>query len=295
MTALRTGPVTVHVPASSANLGPAFDCAGLALDIWDSYTAEITDERGVRVSASGEGAGEVPTDCSHIVARAMKCGFDALAVRPAGFTLTCVNRIPHARGLGSSAAAIIGGLTLARSLVDGGDVMDDQALLRLGLDLESHPDNLGAALAGGFIIGWLGDSPGFVRLPVSAAIPITVCIPAQPLMTREARSVLTEQVSRDAAVHNISRAALLATALSTHPELLMVATEDALHQQQRAGIYADSIALLDRLRSQGLPAVISGAGPSVLVFAAAEQVAAGAPGWEVRQLPVPTHGAWVEH
>jgi homoserine kinase len=294
MTELRSGAVTVHAPASSANLGPAFDCAGLALDLWDTYTAEVTAERGVHVITTGEGAGEVPTDCSHAVAVAMKQGFDTLGVRPAGFTLTCVNRIPHARGLGSSAAAIIGGLVLARALVADGRSLTDQELLRVALTLESHPDNLSAALAGGLTVGWLGSAPGFLQLPVSPALPITLCIPSQPLMTREARSVLGENVTRSSAIFNIARAALLPHALNADPHLLMVATEDALHQQQRADMYPESIALLHTLRAAGMPAVISGAGPSVLVFADAAQVAPLAGGWAVKGSSIPSHGAWVE-
>jgi homoserine kinase len=294
MKALRSGPVTVHAPASSANLGPAFDCAGLALDLWDTYTAEITDERGVRVLTSGEGAGEVPHDCSHAVAVAMKHGFDALGVRPAGFTLTCVNRIPHARGLGSSAAAIIGGLVLARALVADGARLDDQQLLGVALDLESHPDNLAAAIAGGFSVGWLGDPPGFIQLPVSPRLSVTLCIPSQPLMTREARTVLSAEVARSDAVHNIARAALLPHALNDEPQLLMVATEDALHQHERSAMYPESTALMGALRDSGIPAVISGAGPAVLAFAEESNVAPLADGWTVRGSSVPTHGAWVE-
>ncbi len=288
--------VTVHVPASSANLGPAFDCAGLAVDIWDTFTAELTDERGVRVTTIGEGAEDLPTDCSHLVAESMRRGFDALGVRPAGFTLHCINRIPHGRGLGSSAAAIIGGLVLARALAPDGAEFDDVRLLETALALEPHPDNLSAALAGGLTIAWMAEPPGFVSFALHPSIAVTVLIPQTPLPTKHARSILPHMIEFDAAVHNVSRAALLAHALTNDPTLLMFATEDQLHQHQRADIYPEALALVMDLRGHNVPAVISGAGPSVLAFAAADAVSSCVDPalWQLHAVTVPARGAWVE-
>lgn len=290
------GPQTVHVPASSANLGPAFDCAGLALDVWDTFTAELTEERGVRVSSSGEGAADLPTDCSHLVAESMRRGFDAIGVRPAGWTLQCTNRIPHARGLGSSAAAIIGGLVLARALAGAEEKFTDVELLQAALALEPHPDNLSAALAGGLTIAWVDDVPGFITLTLHPSVSVTVLIPRTPLATQHARAVLPDMIAFDAAVHNVSRAALLTHALTHDPALIMVATDDRLHQQQRAGIYPEALALVNDLRGRDIPAVVSGAGPSVLAFADADLVGThvDTDKWQPRKVVVPSRGAWVE-
>jgi homoserine kinase len=290
------GPVTVHVPASSANLGPAFDCAGLALDIWDTFTAELTEERGVRVSSSGEGAADLPTDCSHLVAESMRRGFDEIGVRPAGWTLQCTNRIPHARGLGSSAAAIIGGLVLARALAEAQEEFTDVRVLQTALALEPHPDNLSAALVGGLTIAWNDTTPGLVTLALHPEVSVTVLIPKTPLATQHARAVLPNMVSFDAAVQNVSRAALLAHALTSDPSLIMVATEDRLHQQQRADIYPAALALVNELRARDIPAVVSGAGPSVLAFADVDSLLPHVDTeiWQPRMVTVPTHGAWVE-
>jgi len=292
---LRRDPVTVHVPASSANLGPAFDCAGLALDIWDTYSATVTTERGVQVQSKGEGAGALPTDCSHLVALAMRHAFDAFGERPAGFTVTCTNRIPHARGLGSSAAAIIGGVVLARALLHDSATISNVDVLRIALELESHPDNLSAALAGGFTVAWLGENPGYLQTSIDPRVHVTLCIPEHPLATVTARTLLPETVPQVDAVHNIARAALLYAALTAQPDMLLEATDDRLHQRQRASIYPESLALVDALRAAGIPAAISGAGPSVLTFAAPEQIAPFAQSWQVQATSVPATGAWVEN
>ncbi len=288
--------VTVHVPASSANLGSAFDCAGLAVDMWDTFTAEITDERGVRVTTVGEGAEDLPTDCSHLVAESMRRGFDALGIRPSGFTLHCTNRIPHGRGLGSSAAAIIGGLVLARALAQKEAEFDDVQLLQTALEMEPHPDNLSAALAGGGTIAWMDEPPGFVSFALHPSISVTVLIPQTPLATTHARSVLPRMIEFDSAVHNVSRAALLMHALANDPTLLMVATDDQLHQHQRTDIYPEAMAVVKELRERHIPAVISGAGPSVLVFADGDtaRTYVDSASWQIHPVTVPARGAWVE-
>lgn len=270
MNELRPEPARVLTPASSANLGPAFDSAGLALDLWDDYRAEITQERGVRVDVAGEGADSVPRDCSHLVAEAMKRGFDALEVRPPGFTLRCTNRIPHGMGLGSSAAAIIGGLVLARALVVGGEKhLSDEALLAVATSIESHPDNLAAALHGGLTIAWLGEDgrPGCVRFRPSDELVITVLLPDEALATAHARATLPDSVAFADAARNVASAALLVHALTQAPDLLMHATRDSLHQAPRRAIYPKSWDVMMTLRQHRVPSVISGAGPAVLAFA----------------------------
>lgn len=294
-------PVRVLVPASSANLGPGFDCMGLGLGIYDELVAMVSDDSGVLVEAAGEGADEIPRDESHLVVRAMNLLFSHVGEKPAGFVLRCGNAIPHSRGLGSSAAAIMGGLVLARALVvEGVDTISDDELLTIALALESHPDNLSAALLGGLTVGWVRDGQArAIRMPVHPAIRPVVFIPPHRMATTTARKALPEQVALDDAIFNLSRASLLAHALRDRPDLLFDATDDALHQRARAGIYPESIALLDALRSAGLPALVSGAGPSVLVLGntpdvGAEALAAHLPeGWQILEIPVASAGAFV--
>lgn len=292
-------PVRIVVPASSANLGPGFDCLGLGLGIYDELVAMVSDDPGVLVEAMGEGADEVPRDETHLVVRAMKLLFAHVGAEPAGFVLRCRNAIPHSRGLGSSAAAIMGGLAVARALVvDGPERIDDDTLLTLALPLESHPDNLSAALLGGATIGWVKDGRArAIRVPIHESIRPVVFLPPHRMATTTARTALPDQVALSDAVFNLSRASLLAHALRERPDLLLDATEDALHQRARAAIYPESIGLLDSLRSRGLPALVSGAGPSVLVLGyedahSAATLGSVAPeGWQVLDVPVATAGA----
>ena len=299
MTEVTTKAVTVQVPATSANLGPGFDSLGLALGLYDSITAMVSEDEGVLIEVEGEGTGQVALDASHLVARAMALGFTALGARPSGFVLRCVNVIPHGRGLGSSAAAIIAGLTLARGMVTGGDqLLSDHELLQLALSLEPHPDNLAAALHGGFTTAWIADeSAHVVRVDVHQDIHAVVAIPDFQVPTAHARSALPATVLRSDASFNIARSALLVHAMTRAPELLMDATEDRLHQEPRRSMYSSSMALTDSLREAGVAAVISGAGPTVLALGPAEQLdvvrlTAGAD-WRVLALPVAALGAHI--
>jgi len=277
---LRSGPVRVLVPASSANVGPGFDSIGLALSVYDELIAMATDDDGVLVEVAGEGADDVPRDERHLVVQAMQRAFEAMGVQPAGFVLRCRNAIPHGRGLGSSAAAIIGGMVLARAMVDESSLsepaMTDAELLALATTMESHPDNLAAALHGGFTVAWLDDAgaPGCVRLEPHRDLRVIVAVPAASLATSAARQALPESVPYSDAVHNVSRSALLVHAMTREPELLWEAMSDRLHQRARSGVYPESVALVETLRSRGVPAAISGAGPSVVVVSSrAEDVA----------------------
>ena len=293
MVDLRRDAVRVVVPATSANLGPAFDSAGLALAVYDELIAMVTDDDGVLIEIAGEGQGRLPLDESHLVVRSMQAAFAQMDVTVPGFILRCTNTIPHGRGLGSSAAAIIGGIVLARAMVtDGRERMTDSDVLQLALRQESHPDNLAAALHGGFTVAWLEDD-GFadvVRMDPHPDVHPVVLIPPTELQTTRARALLPAEVPFADATHNVARSALLVHAMTSDPRRLMAATSDRLHQQCRSSAYPDSVSLVARLREAGIPAVISGAGPTVLAFAdastlSAVETSAGA-GWRV--LPVAT-------
>lgn len=269
MPSLRRDAVRVLVPATSANLGPAFDSAGLALTVYDELIAMATDDPGVLVEIEGEGERSLPRDESHLVVRSMKAAFDRMGVTVDGFILRCRNTIPHGRGLGSSAAAIVGGIVLARAMVvDGRDRMTDSDVLQLALEQESHPDNLAAALYGGFTIAWL-ETDGLadaVRIDAHPDVRPVALVPSTELATARARALLPDSVPFGDAARNVSRSALLVHAMTVDPRRLMTATEDRLHQQSRAAAYPESLALVEQLRASGLPAVISGAGPTVLAF-----------------------------
>lgn len=296
---VRSGPVRVLVPASSANVGPGFDSLGLALSVYDELVAMSTEDEGVLVEVAGEGEADVPRDERNMVVRAMLLAFDAMGVQPPGFVLRCHNTIPHGRGLGSSAAAIIGGMVLARAMVPGAD-FDDDALLTTATKMESHPDNLAAALHGGFTVAWLGEDarPGAVRLDVHPSLRAVLVVPVETLPTSKAREALPTSVSHVDASFNVARSALLVHAMTARPDLLWEAMSDRLHQQARAQVYPASVALLDRLRAAGHAAAISGAGPSVLVLSDRDDVetevvdlVSGTPGWGVREIPISPVGA----
>lgn len=261
------GPVTVEVPATSANLGPGFDCLGLALDLHDTLTGEIVDS-GLVVEIEGEGQASLPRDERHLVVRAMQTGFQALGVTPPGLELHASNRIPQSRGLGSSSAAIVGGLALARALVVSDDVtLDDAALLRLATRIEGHPDNVAPALLGGFVVsGHDGAETWGVSAPVAAEVSAVAFVPPDGVSTEVARGLLPSDVPHGVAAANTGRAALLVAALGGATDQLFRATQDFLHQDFRAQAMPESIALVRSLRAAGLAAVVSGAGPTVLVL-----------------------------
>lgn len=296
------GRVHVRVPATSANLGSGFDTFGLALGLYDDVTAVRTSGTAVTVEVSGEGADVVPRDERHLVVRAMYTTFDGLGSGRPGLSLTCRNRIPHGRGLGSSAAAVVAGVLLARELARRD--LDTDSALALAARLEGHPDNAAAALLGGFTLAWqdapaatrAGPAVHAVRLEPSAALRVVVAVPDTALSTETARGMLPATVPHADAAHAAGRAALLVHALTGAPRLLLSATEDRLHQGYRAAAMPATSELVQRLRTAGLAAVVSGAGPSVLVLGGPElgpeQVAeAAGRDWAVRPLEVDRLGA----
>ena len=263
-------PVRVRVPATSANLGPGFDALGLALGLHDDVDAWVCDS-GLSIEISGEGADLAGAGEEHLVVRAMRAAFAVTGGQPPGLGLRCVNRIPHGRGLGSSAAAIVAGILAARALAGAGAArLPDGALLGLATGIEGHPDNVAACLAGGLTIAWTAAGrPRLARLEPLASIRPVICVGPTPVRTEVARRLLPDLVPHREAAANAGRSALLIAALTqlpTEPATLLAATRDWLHQDYRAEAMPETAALIGRLRAAGIPAVVSGAGPSVLAF-----------------------------
>lgn len=263
---LQRDEVTVRVPATSANLGPGFDAFGLAHCLHDVVSVRAT-AGATEVLVTGEGAGEVPTGDDHLVVRALRAGLDHAGAPQAGFSLHCHNSIPHGRGLGSSAGAVVAGLLAARGLINEPEALDDEVLLNLATSFEGHPDNAAPALLGGATVAWMeGDRARAAQIPLHPQVRPTVLVPAERLPTKRARAALPATVAHADAAFNAGRAGLLVLALSQRPDLLLPATDDRLHQSQRADAMMATAALVQRLRAAGAPAVISGAGPTVLVL-----------------------------
>ena len=295
-----TEAVRVRVPATSANLGPAFDCAGLALSRHDVLEFVVRPS-GLEVSVSGVGAGELPTDESHLVVRAVRAACDHLGWSPAGLRVAAENAIPQGRGMGSSAAAVVAGVVGAWALCPDVDGIDEEAVLRLTTELEGHPDNVAPCLLGGATLSWTTPAgAGAARIRVAPEITPVLFVPAGTLSTHVARGLLPDVVPHADAAFNAARAALLVHALSADPALLLEATGDRLHQSQRGTAMPESIDLVGRLRAAGHAAVVSGAGPSVLVLAVPpDTTGEGAlqrftpPGWTMLGLEVDERGASV--
>jgi homoserine kinase len=300
--AFRGAPAHVRVPATSANLGAGFDAMGLALGLYDDVVA-VVGEDGILVDVAGEGADEVARTDKNLVVVAMRATFELLGGQPRGIEVSCANRIPHGRGLGSSAAAIVAGVLLARALVLGGEQTMSQAeVLNLASQLEGHPDNVAACLLGGLTLAWANDtdptSINAVQLELDPALTAVVLVPPNPVSTKTARRALPESVSHADAVHNAARSALLVAALSgaartvgtgefsgeddeiedngrihnaaERTQLLIAATEDRLHQPYRRTGMTATASLVAALRAAGIAAMLSGAGPSVLAITSTE-------------------------
>ena len=296
----------VRVPATSANLGPGFDALALALSLYDDLEVRVTDS-GLRIEIEGEGADLADAGEDHLVVRALRAGFKAYAgAQPPGLALCCVNRIPHGRGLGSSAAAIVAGLLAAQALSGREPVPSD--LLALATRLEGHPDNVAACLAGGLTIAWTtSQGPRLARLdPLQQVRPVLCIAPSDiAVLTEVARKALPETVPHHEAAANAGRAALLVAALTREEAVtqLFDATEDWLHQAYRAEAMPETYALVTALREDGVPAVVSGAGPSVLALPTTKPgldrldsiVRKTGKAWRISPLDVARQGAQVLH
>jgi homoserine kinase len=294
--------VSVKVPATSANLGPGFDTLGMALSFYDELEVETVADSGAFVEVVGEGAGEVPTDASNLVVRSIAYVFEKRGQVLPGLKLRAHNNIPHGRGMGSSGAAVVSGIMAAKGLLEGLEEFSPQDLLQLATDLEGHPDNVAPALFGGLTIAWEdAKGPHHKKLIVHRGVSPLELVPNFKMSTATARALQPETVPHEDAVFNVSRSALLVAALTQSPELLMAATEDRLHQDYRSEAMPEAGKVIELMREHGHAAVVSGAGPSVLVLAsdpaerldAAKLAAEHFPQWRALLLAVDFKGATV--
>jgi homoserine kinase len=295
-----TQPVRLRAPATSANLGPAFDAAGIALDWWDELEARPAPVDAIQVS--GEQAELLPTGRDNLVAVAMRRLAEAAGASLPPLHLSVVKGFPLGRGFGSSAAAVVLGLVAARELV--APDFPEAELLALACELEGHPDNATPCLQGGATLAWVEDGrPRWRAVPTHPDLVAVALVAPEPMATSEARRLLPERVPFAVAAHTGARSAMLPLALAGDAELLLPATEDLLHQPHRLAHTPDAAELLERLRAAGHAAFVSGAGPSLLVLCprpaapgaladAEEAVAAsGAEGWRIRRLELARGGA----
>lgn len=256
----------VRVPATSGNLGPGFDCLGMAHGIYDEVEATLIAGRST-VEVLGEGQDELPTDDSHLIVKAMHRGFEFAGMPLAGVRMTCRNSISQSRGLGSSAAAVVAGLTLAAGFSGRPDLFTKEDVLTLATEFEGHPDNAAPAVYGGAVISWSESGRAHAAsLDLHPELRTTLLVPKEVLSTSTARAALPVSVPHVDAAFNAARSALLVHALAKDPDLLHEATRDRLHQEYRSGSMPATAEVLDALRSAGWPAVISGAGPAILVL-----------------------------
>lgn len=346
--------VHVRVPATSANLGSGFDTVGLALDYHDELTFTLSDDPAdtdAHVNIEGEGAQTLPRNETHLVVSTFRRACRTFGLGRLGFTLEAHNRIPQARGMGSSAEAIVAGIAAAAAFAQEGE-LNRSAIFDLAATIEGHPDNVAPAVFGGLTVSWdfstaegVGSVPipggeplhgGFhtVNYPVDPAITAAVFVPDYELSTEKARQALPATLPYRDAVYNVSRVGLLPAAMNpgalaaattssdgsdadggiaasvtpsalaaTANTLLYTATQDKLHQPYRAALMEPSWNLIERFRSHGYAAAVSGAGPCVLVLhygdareaidaIAAEDLASGH--WRALHLPIDTAGVTVE-
>ena len=264
--------IRVKVPATTANLGPGFDCLGMALDIWNEVVVELSRE--TTVSVDGQETTEIPADKSNLVYRAMEHLFSEASLEMPGVGLQCYNRIPFKRGLGSSAAAIVGGLTAANLLISQSAGTDrgpfsERDLLRRAVHLEGHPDNVTAALLGGLqLVTQEEDTLLSSAVPVPEGLQAVLFVPEITISTEEARAVLPDTISRGDAVYNVGKVALLVNALATGKlEELRYATSDRLHQPYRLRLFpAMKVIFAAAIDAGALGVFLSGSGSSVLAL-----------------------------
>lgn len=301
--------VTVRVPATTANLGPGYDSLGMALALHDTLTVESLDTDELVFDLRGEGADTLPRDGSHLVIRAMDAAFERLGFRHGGLKVTAENVNPHGRGLGSSASAVVAAVSAANAMVPAENRRGRDWILQLTSEMEGHPDNVAPAIYGALALSWQdSDQYSSTRAEVAGTVVPIVAVPDFELSTEAARALLPASVGHHAAAMNSGRAALLIHALTRDPGFLLAGTEDYLHQSYRASAMRPSAALIAALRRAGHAAVVSGAGPTVLVLAngvpeAADVLAfisaftgANTPevNWRVLKLAVDVEGAKVD-
>lgn len=301
--------VSVEVPATSANLGPGFDSLGLAVSLYDSIRVRTTDSGRITVEVTGEGEASLPRNEAHLVAATIRQTLERSGFSSPGLEIDARNVIPHGRGLGSSAAAIVSAVLAANALLPEPARMDQRAVLQLCSTLEGHPDNVAPALLGSLAVSWeTGRAYQSTVVPVHPDIVPIVAIPSSELSTEAARALLPASVPHNSAAANAGRAALLVHAMTSAPQFLLDGTRDLLHQDYRAQAMVHSAGLMRALRSEGFAAVISGAGPTVMILAAGKEQSAAAIAaaerilaksndgvdWRVLRLNVDTEGAKVK-
>jgi homoserine kinase len=292
------------VSASAANLGPGFDSLGLALSLYDEIMVTTIDS-GLQVEVVGEGAGQVPLGPEHLVVRAVERGLATAGAAAPGLAVRCRNDIPHSRGLGSSAAAVVGGLAAANGILTqaGSTPLTTPELIQIASEFEGHPDNASAAVLGGAVVSWTevdGEDTMYSAVPlrVHPDIRIFSAIPDERSLTAATRVLLPGHVSHEDARFNVSRVALLVVALTERPDLLLAATEDVLHQPHRAPAMPRSAEYLRLLRRCGVAAGLSGAGPALIALTTRPELPpeaiefAAANGFVVREMPVGEGAQW---
>lgn len=261
----------VTVPGSTANLGSGFDALGMALALRDTVRFEVVDgpPGSACVTVEGQGAQAVPADEKHLVVRIVHRTMEQLGVAAPALSLSCRNVIPHARGLGSSAAAIVAGVAAGYELA-GHPMREPAALdraLQIAASVEGHADNAAASLLGGLVIAWNeGERFRATRLEPHPELRPVALVPEVESSTHAARGLLPARIPHEDGVFAAGRAALAVHALTNAPELLLSATEDRLHQDYRKSAWPGTAGLLRRLRAAGVPAAVSGAGPTVLAL-----------------------------
>ncbi|MGF7185034.1 homoserine kinase [Desulfitispora alkaliphila] len=258
--------VTLRVPATSANVGPGFDAVGLALDLYNYVT--ITESEKFAINISGEGAQDIELGTDNIVYKAAQRVFDETGFKCKGLNIKLENHIPVARGLGSSAAALVGGVMGANIL--SGSQLTKQKLLEIVTDIEGHPDNVAPALFGGLVTSTILDTGDIVwrKVELDRDWKFVVAIPDFTLSTKLSREALPEQIPFTDAVYNISRVGLVVLAFQNRDlRLLGQIMEDCLHQPYRSALVPGMTEVLKKVKQQGRPVALSGAGPTVLAIA----------------------------
>lgn len=259
--------IRVQVPATSANLGPGFDCLGMALELYN-LVEMIPASSGLTIEVSGEGASDIPRDESNLVFQAARRVFSQVGYSPPGIKLRLINQIPVARGLGSSTSAVVGGV-IAANLITGGR-LSIKDIICLAASVEGHCDNVAPAVLGGIVVSVQADGDiKYLKIQPPQSLRSVVAVPDFPLATRTSREVLPTQVSFQDAVFNVGRAALLVAALQQGDlNLLGTAMEDRLHQAFRSTFIPGLKKVLAAAKLAGARGVtLSGAGPAIIAFA----------------------------
>ena len=263
--------VRVKAPATTANMGPGYDCLGMALDVWNTIEIEVLDSGEPVVEVTGEGAGELGTGQDNLVYRSMEFLFQDAEQEMPLVRIRCDNAIPLARGMGSSAAAIAGGLVAANAICSQDYTPND--LLEMAATIEGHPDNVAAAVLGGMqlvISDKTEEGSRLYTVPINVppGLHAVVFVPQVRITTEDARAVLPEKVTMADAVHNMGRVGLLVASMATnHPEYLAIATQDLLHQPYRQPLFpAMKVIFKAALDAGALGVFLSGSGSTVLAL-----------------------------